>query len=197
MRPYPYSGQPHDLKRTIQSVQLTAGTICKEQSSLYCQQAPRMGKARGKRLGRGDAVATRMASGTLPAGISAQLAQDAELADRLSRFGRARRCAVLVAPAAVAPVTLAVPQPVLHGTPPRAPRLVNKDALAGDQTPQYVLTPGGKGKKFGRCARGELCVIASHQNGEEFSEHECRRTQQTCSTGKSMCSDLTPLLPAD
>jgi hypothetical protein len=149
----------------MQSLQLTGGTICKEQSSLSCQEAPRMGKARGKRFGRGVAAATRTASGTLPADTGAWLPPDAELADRPSRFGQARRRTTPVATAAVAAFTLAGSMPVLHATPPRAPGRVNEDAPAGDQTPQYVLTPDGKGKTMGCCVRGELCVIASRQNG--------------------------------
>jgi hypothetical protein len=135
-----------------------------------------MGRARGKRLWRGDAAATRTASGTLPADTSSRLPQDAELAGRPSRSGRNRHRATPVATAAVAAVTLAGSQPVIHGTPPRAPGRVNEDAPAGDQTPQYVLTPGGKGKTMGRCVRGELCVIANRQNGEELVERVCRRT---------------------
>jgi hypothetical protein len=102
-----------------------------------------MGKSKGKQIGRGDAVATRTASGTLPGDAGVRRARSAELADRPSRSGQARRRAVPVVPAAVAAVALAGPQLVLHGMPLRAPgRCDVRTRVERDSPPSTCMYPG-------------------------------------------------------
>jgi hypothetical protein len=135
MIPYPEARQVHDLERMIQSlrlVELSARSRAVYRANKHHAWAKR-GANTWARGCRRDEDGERHAS-------SARLPQDAELADRPSRSGRAYRRATPVATAAVAFVTLAGSQPVLHGTPPREPGRVNEDAPAGDhvRVPTYT-----------------------------------------------------------